>query len=266
MPFTQRKSRALFGGFAAFAIAVVTLTGCSSSKTPKSQETTKSTKSTKIVVEEVKADIESLIANLEAKEYDKFSQSFPSEELLKKFPGGKKNSRWLTSDADAQFYLTLLRSFQNAKPEMNAEQTRATFESTESPRNPVADLDRQAAGKTVTLKGYGADLSIVLDKAIAALEAGRYGEFVDHMFPETELKYLQVKGERSFLLKQIQATANYTRKNMINDLRKLKKLTPKLEDSGNTAVFQVASGIPGRRPGPSFTVKLQKVKGSWRLI
>ncbi len=169
--------------------------------------------------------------------------------------------------------LALLKRAQGQKPEFNPGYYLATIEL--KPEDPG---EEEAGPKYVepevtdaALNGFGDDLNVVFQKAIASLKDNDVKTFVANLFPAGELRHPDAEKKLVMLESRVKASPKMVEQ-MIADLEALSELTPKLEKDGAEAVYVLKGRErtldPGQRnqfPYPDRTIRLQKVEGSWRF-
>lgn len=226
--------------------------------------------------EQVSAAIDDGVAMLENKQTKKFLEEFFSEKLRRQMKIGYDldgAAKEMTASEGDKHFLTILRSVKKLKPTMNADKTRATFESVESHKSPSSAVDAKAKDAKVDAKGFGDKLETVLDEALAAIKAEDFEKFVDNLFPVNELRYMETVGEKKILLDRLKRAGKLPPQNnpalvMAEDLQAMKDSEPKVNE--NVAEYS----LPKRtvKAGeteftlPARTVKLQKSDGSWRFF
>lgn len=141
----------------------------------------------------------------------------------------------------------------------------------EVPEEPVppANVIPEPVLTSALISGYGSDLGRVLSSATAALNEGDTEGFVANLFPASELRHPDAATRLAALQTRLASNPQMVEQ-MKTDLVLASELSPKMEDGGRTAVFEIAgSEVPygrGKVTLPDRTFKFQLVEGSWRLF
>lgn len=139
----------------------------------------------------------------------------------------------------------------------------------EVPDEPApSNIIKEPVLTNAAITGYGGDLGQVMNSAMAALNEGDTDAFVSKMFPASELRHPNASARLATLQARLKANPQMIQQ-MKTDLALASELSPKMEDGGKTAVFEIAGGEAPYGRGtvslPDRTFKFQLVEGSWRL-
>lgn len=192
-----------------------------------------------------------------------------TEAFSRKMKSSPQGSKRITEMFDKEF-LPLFVGARKAKPVFSADDTVATFKIVSSPSevlklgaSPLLD----EKNKNPKVEGYGDNLKAAMNKAVASLEAGQIENYLRSMLPVSELK-LNDTADLAKRLKEATAVTNQ----MVADLKRLDGKSPKMEQDGTVAVFEVVVESPkvgrgNRQPKPVTRVfKFQKAGSHWRLF
>jgi hypothetical protein len=126
------------------------------------------------------------------------------------------------------------------------------------------------------LTQLGSDLKVVLKQASKLLDDGDYKEFVEGLFPASEIARLKTPGAMQELLLLFQRgpdsapfveggkrmTGSPLLISLKADLALLQTMTPEVAEQGKLAVFH----IDAKPDQPARDIKFQLVEGSWRFF
>lgn len=227
------------------------------------------------------AAIDDAIRTLDAEDYPRFVEHYyPVEELRMHRRLGNVDRLTAYVEKRDDFkrgLLQALRAARQHKPRFNESKTIATFEFDvpgQEDHITARIVKEPPDPRQLELVGYGPDLDVVIEKAIATLERGDVATFIDRLFPASELALLHERKERQALADRIGANPAAV-KQMIADLKAIKKQKAILKESDDVAIALIERGTVeiGDTVGtkrkldlPSQRFKFQKVNGSWRLF
>ena len=189
------------------------------------------------------------------------------DKMAEEFAGEPEQLNWL---------IKVLERARKGKPEFNESGVTATIvhpvpKKEEAPAEEAtpSNVIKEPVLTKAAITGYGSDLGQVLNSAMAALNEGDTDAFVAKMFPASELRHPDAAARLAKLQARLKANPQMVEQ-MKTDLALASELSPKMEDGGKTAVFEIAGGEApygrGTIPLPDRTFKFQLVEGSWRLF
>ncbi len=112
--------------------------------------------------------------------------------------------------------------------------------------------------KIPSYPGFPGDVKTALEGAVKALEAGEHEKFIENMFPDSEIHVTVNQDRQEALMARLKAHPQMVEK-MVEDLKALQKLDPKLNAEGSKATFVLNPGTKAER-----TVVLEK-SGTWKF-
>lgn len=187
------------------------------------------------------------------------------DKMAEEFAGEPEQLNWL---------IKVLERARKGKPEFNESGVIATIvlpvpKKEEVPEEETpSNVIKEPVLTKAAITGYGSDLGQVLNSAMAALNEGDTDGFVAKMFPASELRHPDATARLAKLQTRLKANPQMLEQ-MKTDLALASELSPKMEDGGKTAIFEIAGGEApygrGTIPLPDRTFKFQLVEGSWRL-
>ncbi|MEI8381227.1 MAG: hypothetical protein WCJ09_13950 [Planctomycetota bacterium] len=226
-----------------------------------------SSKSLTAAKSDLPGDIKLAIQLIEKKDFRTFLELYCPVEMLRKLRQQDLVDRAATVLASQPktkaYLLALFNSLQVQTAKFDKSGGIATLEM--DPKSPIPD---EIPGELniaeifeLKLTGLGSDLSRVITEATKLLEEPNVTEFVDRVFPASELARLQTPDSRQTLLLQFKETPEMA-KSIVADLKILATIKPEISKDGKEATFSVLGGEPSIKR----EIKFQKVGNDWRLF
>ncbi len=251
------------------AVPEASTTSSEQTGTKPSESTEKPTE--KLSVEEkLKTTIQAAIETIDKKSAQMFVHSYLPDQLQSRYEDvvkreGRKVVDQVLTKKIFNEYRIHLQSALNGAIELNPSQTVAivTYKLKELPDSGM-NLKKFALSETevvegVAYEGLGDDLSKMLEQAAALLEEDKLQEFVENVYPISEVEVLSADQMLSRLLTRIGQPA--MKKAMIRDLKEAAAASADVQ--GATAVITLPSLHQGDQ---SRTFKFDLVEGNWRFI
>lgn len=243
------------------------------------QTTPKETKSAATPEAQVRAAIQDALKRLDAGDIQGFMEYYMPADELRRMRQSKMLARMadLIKSQPQQIETTRERFSKGLKStswEFDETQSIVKIDLTKTgdkPEAPKLPEYVEPATTKVAITGYGSDLKVVLNKAIAAIQAGNAEEYVTKMFPIGALREPGFEKKQPVIVAMYKSNPKLT-ESLLADLKTMQSLTPKMVNNGATAEYVIPGAeFPVRPPNgpataPDRTVKLQKVEGHWRLF
>lgn len=216
---------------------------------------------------DVMRDLDDAIRLIEKNEFQAFLERFAPVEILRKLRQQdlvERAAGVMNEQAQTKLRLLIvLNALKKQTPRFDKSRGLATIDFDPLANNvPELQADLHLPDTSgLKLTGLGSDHARVIDEAIRLLESGDIATFVERLFPAAEVARLRDDAQRQVLHQQFKSHPEISR-SMIADFKRMQSVQPELDDQGQTALFRLAAG----QGQPARTIKLQKIKGDWRLF